>query len=181
MREVAGIVLVFLVVFLGLQFVLQSFRVQGTSMEPSFHNSEYLLVDKLSYRFGSPERGDVVVFHNPDYPSELFIKRVVGLPGETVEIKGGLIYINGMEMEESPDLAAIPYSEGYSITVPSNHYFVIGDNRISTAGSHTFGPVPADYIVGKVWLCYWPASDWGLSPDYSVSLQQVVLASLGTG
>ena len=178
-REIVGIVLVCLVVFLGLQFVLQSFRVQGTSMEPSFHDSEYLLVDKLSYRFGSPGRGDVVIFHNPDFPSELFIKRVVGLPGEKVEIKGGSFYINGMELEETPDFAPVPNSEGYSVTVPPDQYFVMGDNRSNTAGSHTFGPVPQDYIVGKVWVCYWPPSDWGLSPDYSISLQQVILTSLG--
>ncbi len=86
-REIIAVVLVLAVVFGGVQFAMQSFRVQGISMEPSFHDNEYLIVDKLRYRFSAPARGDVIVFQSPQYENELYIKRIVGLPGERVEIR----------------------------------------------------------------------------------------------
>lgn len=137
-------------------------------MEPSFHDGEYLIVDKLTYRFTSPSRGDVVVLYNPEVPSQLLIKRIVGMPGETVEIKGGELYINGDKLEETPEFALIPYHDSLT-TVPQGEYFVIGDNRTATTGSHIFGPVPRKDIVGKTWLSYWPLRDWGLSPSYAAT------------
>jgi signal peptidase I len=161
-------VIIILVVFAAVQFTMQSFRVEGKSMEPSFHNGEYIVVNKLTYRFVSPHRGDVVVFRNPQMPDRLYIKRIVGMPGDTVEIRGGQIYINGGVLEETPDFAAILY-ENYSVTVPKGRYFVIGDNRTATSGSHTFGLVPRRNIVGKTWICYWPPREWGLSPGYAAA------------
>lgn len=179
-REIIGVILVILIIFAGAQFSFQSFRVQGVSMEPSFHNKQYLLIDKLKYRFGSPGRGDVVVFRNPQYAGELYIKRVVGLPGEKVEIKKGNLYINGIELNEDPDFASIPNLDDYSVTVPADQYFVLGDNRGNSSGSHIFGPVPEENIVGRVWLCYWPPSEWGLSPRYSVDLEEIITVSIGS-
>ena len=137
-------------------------------MEPSFHDGEYLVVDKLTYRFTSPDRGDVVVLYNPEIPSQLLIKRIVGMPGETVEIRGGEIYINGDKLEETPEFAGIPYHDSLT-KVPEGEYFVVGDNRTATSGSHIFGPVPRKNIVGKTWLSYWPLHDWGLSPSYAAT------------
>ncbi|OGO08482.1 MAG: signal peptidase I [Chloroflexi bacterium RBG_13_60_13] len=161
-------VIIILVVFTAVQFTMQSFRVEGHSMEPTFPDGEYIVVNKLTYRFGSPQRGDVVVFRNPQMPDHLYIKRIVGLPGDTVEIRGGRIYISGSVLEETPDFAGI-LCEDYSVTVPDDRYFVVGDNRTATSGSHTFGLVPRDNIVGKTWICYWPPREWGLSPSYAAA------------
>ncbi len=180
-RDIIGVLLLVLVIFGAVQFALQSFRVDGGSMEPSFHNSQYLLVDKLTYRFRSPARGDVVVFHNPQFPDELYIKRIVALPGDHVEIGDGYIYVNGVQLEETPDFGPISSSNEYSVTLGQDEYFVIGDNRSNSSGSQTFGPVPRDNIVGRVWLCYWPPSNWGLSPEYSATaVDHVVTASVCT-
>jgi signal peptidase I len=160
--------IIILVVFAAVQFTMQSFRVEGYSMEPTFPDGEYIVVNKLTYRFVSPHRGDVVVFRNPQMPDRLYIKRILGLPGDTVEIRGGRVYINGSVLEETPDFAAI-LCEDYSVTVPDGRYFVIGDNRTATSGSHTFGLVPRDNIVGKTWICYWPPREWGLSPNYAAA------------
>ena len=140
-------------------------------MEPSFSDEQYLLVNKLTYRFHSPKRGEVIVFHNPRLPSQLYIKRIIGLPGEQVEIREGKVYIDGKELEENSDFPEIPYSDNCSVTVPPDHYFVLGDNRNHSSDSRSFGPIPRDDIVGKVWLCYWPPSEWGLSPKYSTTLK----------
>lgn len=138
-------------------------------MEPSFDDGEYLIVDKLTYRFTSPDRGDVVVLNSPEIPSRLLIKRIVGMPGDTVEIRGGEIYINGYKLEETPiEFARIPYRDSLT-KVPQGEYFVVGDNRTATSGSHIFGPVPRENIVGKTWLSYWPLHDWGLSPSYAAT------------
>jgi signal peptidase I len=152
-----------------LRFSVQSFRVAGDSMEPSFHNNEYLIVDKLTYHFRSPARGDVIIFHSPQSGGVLLIKRIIGLPGEKVEIKGGELYINGYRLQEKPQFAPIPYRD-YSVTVPRGQYWVIGDNRSKTVGSHIFGPVPRHNIVGRAWIVYWPRSAWGFSPKYSARL-----------
>ena len=156
-------------------------------MEPSFYGGDitnqdkgkphdYVIVDKLTYHFRSPRRGDVIVFHEPQkYQSEgklvikkgqLLIKRIIGLPGDKVEIRDGEIYINDYQLQEKPHFGSIPYPD-YSVTVPQGQYWVIGDNRGNTTGSHLFGPVPRNYIVGRVWITYWPRSDWGFSPKYS--------------
>ncbi len=178
--EIIKIVLVFLILFGAVQFSLQSFRVEGASMEPSFRNNQYLLVDKLRYRLGSPGRGDVIVFDSPQSSEGTpLIKRIIGLPGETVEIKEGNVYINGRELVETPDFRPIPYSGTSSVTVPPDHYYVLGDNRGNSTGSHIFGTVPRDNIVGRVWLYYWPLSDWGLTPEYSAEPQSIVTASYG--
>ena len=166
-RQVILLILIFLLIFGMVRFSVQSFKVEGESMEPSFHNNEYLIVDKLTYHFRSPARGDVIVFHSPQSDGVLLIKRIIGLPGEKVEIKGGELYINGYQLlQEKPHFDSIPYPN-YSVTVPRGQYWVIGDNRSNTTGSHIFGPVPRHNIIGRVWITYWPRSDWGFSPKYS--------------
>jgi len=177
-RHIILIIFIFLAVYGFMQFSLQSFKVEGLSMEPSYHNGQYLVVDKVSYRIGSPHRGQVVVFNNPTSPeSAPLIKRVIGLPGETVDIREGYFYINGQRLEEEPSLGRMTHPGNCPMTIPEGHYFVIGDNRSNSTGSHIFGPVPESDIIGRVWICYWPASDWSLSPHYSWSLESVLTAS----
>jgi len=175
--EVLITILIALIIFAGVRATLQSFVVKQQSMEPSFHDGQYILANKLTYHFSSPKRGDVIIFHtefiHPQNRGELYIKRVIGLPGERVEINGGKIYIikNGekKELEEKPHFQ-IPYSDNCSVLVPPDHYFVLGDNRASSIDSRRGWTVPRDYIVAKTWLCYWPLSKWGLSPSYSWQL-----------
>jgi signal peptidase I len=172
LRQILVTVFILLIVFTGVQFTLQSFRVEGASMETSFFNDQYLLVDKLTYHFHSPKRGDVIVFHNPGEPSELYIKRIIGEPGDTVEIRDNKVYIKTADGELLIDPLDTPWNQNPdSWEVPPDHYFVLGDNRNHSSDSRSFGPIPEENIVGKVWLSYWPPSHWGLSPEYSTTLE----------
>lgn len=175
LRQILITILIVVLVFLGLHFSLQSYTVNGESMEPSFENGEWLLVDKLSYRFSSPGRGHVVIFNPPQDSSQPYIKRIIGLPGEYIEIKEGRIFISNnegyFELVEATDLPDIPDSTTYSGNIPEDYYFVLGDNRPVSGDSRVFGPIHRDRIKGKVWIRYWPPSEWGLSPGYSATLE----------
>ena len=171
LREILVTLLIALIIFGVVQVTLKSFRIEGTSMEPSFHHGQYVLVNKLIYHFHPPQRGDVIIFRNPKNPNQLLIKRVIGLPGEQVEIENGQVYIDGRLLEE-PDY--IPASAGSYSTpnnVPLDRYFVLGDNREISGDSRAGWTVPRGDIIGKVWLCYWPPREWGLSPRYSAALE----------
>ncbi len=157
---------IFLVVYL---FFMQPHQVNGQSMVPNFQSGEYVLTDKISYRFRNPERGEVVVFHAPEAahcPKGTgcdFIKRVIAIPGETVEIKNNHIYINGKILKEKyipDDFETRPgeYTRGRSITIRSDEYLLIGDNRPCSSDGRVWGPVPKDQIVGKAFFRYWPFS-----------------------
>ncbi len=147
-------------------FLIQPFYVKGASMEPSFFNHEYLIIDELSYRFHPPERGDVIVFRYPNDPSQFFIKRVIGLPGETVDIAGGQVKIyndahpNGKVLNESKYLTQTYTATTRTVTLKNNQYYVLGDNRIASLDSRYFGPVNKSYIIGRVWLRGWPLDRW---------------------
>jgi signal peptidase I len=162
-REVLETVIPALLIALLINvFVGQATRVDGQSMEPNLHTDQRLVVEKVSYRFHGPRRFDIVVLKLPDQGEELLIKRVVGLPGETVEIKDGRVYINGGALDE-PFTAEETRSRRYEkVTVPPLHVFVLGDNRNRSNDSRSFGPVPIDDIVGRAWLSYWPPDDVGL-------------------
>jgi signal peptidase I len=172
-REILIMALVFLVVFAAVQFSVQSFRVDGPSMEPSFIEDEFIMVNKLTYRFIDPRRGDVIIFDPPFSSSYPFIKRVVGLPGETVEIRHGDIYINGRLLVEKPVMERPRTMDMDAVRVEKDHYFVMGDNRDNSRDSTEGWTVPRDNIIGRSWMIYWPLSHWGLSPDYSYSLGTV--------
>jgi len=141
-------------------FLAQATQVYGQSMEPNLHHSQRLVVEKVSYHFHGPRRGDVVVLRSPQHNSELLIKRVIGLPGEKVEIHDGLVYIDGVPLTE-PYL--IQGTAGYQepIVVPPLHVYVLGDNRNFSNDSRSFGPVPLENIVGRAWLSYWPLNQAG--------------------
>ncbi len=157
-------------------FLVQPFYVKGASMEPSFFDHEYLIIDELTYRFHTPERGDIVVFRYPNDPSQFFIKRVIGLPGETVEIAGGQVKIyndehpNGAVLNESKYLDQDYTATTRTVTLKSNEYFVLGDNRIASLDSRYFGPVPRANIVGRVWLRGWPLDRWKLFEPQQYSI-----------
>ncbi len=143
-------------------FVGQATRVEGQSMEPSLHTNQRLVVEKLSYRFHGPQRFDVVVLRLPSQGEELLIKRVVGLPGEAVEIRDGHVYVNGEPLDEPFITSDTRPGRQGSVTVPPLHVYVLGDNRNHSNDSRSFGPVPIENIVGRAWLSYWPLEDVGL-------------------
>jgi signal peptidase I len=148
------------VLFVSINMISARIRVDGASMEPTLVSGEYVIVSRLSYRMGSPQRGDIIVFHYPRDPQEEYIKRVIGLPGDEVEMKNGSVYVNGKLLEESYLNVKTNYLGTWSI--PEGQLFVLGDNRNNSSDSHDWGTVPMDYVVGKAVLVYWPPPDWGL-------------------
>jgi signal peptidase I len=136
-------------------FIVQPTKVRGESMEPTLHTNEYLLVEKISYHFHGPRRGDVVVFKYPRDEAENFIKRVIAVPGDTVEIISGRVFINGLSTVE-PYLLQIPREDMPATKVPDGKLFVLGDNRVNSNDSRVFGMVTMDELVGRAWLRYWP-------------------------
>lgn len=166
LRELIETLILTLVIFLLIRFAVQNFRIEGASMEPNFHDGQYLFVNKLIYMFQPPQRGDVIVFVPPNSSSRDFIKRVIGLPGERVEIRSGTVFINGEPLVEHYPLNPGSYSSG-PIVVPPNEYFVLGDNRNYSSDSHSWGTVPIQKIIGKAWFSYWPPQSIGFIPDYT--------------
>lgn len=163
---------IFMMVYL---FLFQPHKVDGRSMYPTFHDKEYILTDKVSYRKGSPERGDVIVFHAPPPYDGDFIKRVIGMPGETISIQGGFVYINGDKLEEMYLPTSFSTSEkaflreGVPYTIPEDFYIVLGDNRDNSSDSREWGPISSKAIVGKAWFRYWPPDRMGKVPHQAYS------------
>lgn len=143
-------------------FLYQPVKVEGTSMAPALLDQERVLINKFIYRSEPIARGDIIVFHYPRDPSKSFIKRVVGLPGETVEIRAGRVYINGAELPEpySPESSGDVVSHG-PVKVAPEHYYVLGDHRATSNDSRTWGPVHRRYIYGKAVYTYWPLERTG--------------------
>ncbi len=161
MREVLETVLPALIIVLVINmFLAQATRVEGQSMEPNLHNNERLIIEKVSYYVHPPERGDIIVLRLPNRRSDPLIKRIIGLPGETVEITDGSVYING-ELLDEPYLNQNTYQGMPPRVVPDNEVFVLGDNRGFSNDSRAFGFVPFSDIVGRAWFRYWPLSDIG--------------------
>ena len=142
-------------------FLAQATRVFGQSMEPNLHTDQRIVVEKVSYRFHLPERGDVVVLRLPTNTKELLIKRVIALPGEIVEIHEGQVWVDGQAVEE-PYLTQPTMGMMAPLVIPDEHVFVLGDNRGFSNDSRSFGPVPLEDIVGHAWLSYWPPDQLGI-------------------
>lgn len=164
LRDIAEtLVFTLLIYILVRTFLFENYRVVGRSMEPTLENDQYLVIDKLGYRLHDPQRGDIVVFRDPRSDGRKLIKRVIGLPGETVAIRNGQVFINGELLDEP----YIPRQGQYTLQatdIPMNEYFVLGDNRNNSSDSHNWGTLPSDNIVGKAWLTYWPPASWGAIP-----------------
>lgn len=176
--ELVEIAVIAILLFLVARVAVQNFRVNGFSMLPSLHNNEFILVDKLSYDFGSPHRGDIVVFKYPFDTSRDFIKRIIGVPGDRVSVHGGGVYINGRRLHEkyikaTPKytMSLIPFAN--SSIVPPNDYFVLGDNRRNSDDSHMWGLLPRKDIIGRALIAYWPPQDFGMLSDPSVGMAKV--------
>ena len=159
--EILKIVIIALVIVIPIRyFLFQPFIVKGQSMEPNFENSNYLIVDELSYRFRDPQRGEVVVFRYPRNISQRFIKRIIGLPGEKIEIEAGVVMVNGKILDESKYLLlGVQTSGDIQISLDENEYFVLGDNRISSFDSRQWGTLPRKNIIGRVYFRAWPITD----------------------
>jgi len=159
--EISKIVIIALLIVVPIRyFVFQPFFVRGQSMEPNFHNGDYLIIDELSYQFRLPQRGEVIVFKYPQDPSQRYIKRIIGLPGETIKIQEGKvsIYQDGeIQALEEDYLSQFTQTPGnLQMTLDWNEYFVLGDNRPVSADSRRWGTLPEENIVGRVFLRAWP-------------------------
>ncbi len=182
LREILQTVLLTLILFAGLQGTIQNVRVDGFSMRPTLDENQYLLVNKLaysqinlanlsryipffdlggeeSYLFDSPQKGDVVVFRFPVDPSRDFVKRVIAVPGDSVEIRDGNVLVNGTALKESYTLEAPRAISMSEQVMGTEEYFVLGDNRLQSNDSKNWGPVPLENIIGKVFVSYWPLSE----------------------
>ncbi len=172
LREVLITVVLALAIFLIARETIQTYEVFMTSMEPNFYEGQRVVVNKAAYWgwVGDPERGDVIIFAAPTSNGEDFIKRVIGLPGDTVEIKSGAVYVNNVKLDE-PYIKNAPSYTMEERTVPAEEYFVLGDNRNHSNDSHNGWYVEHDDIHGRAWLSSWPPSLWGVVPNYPIGNQ----------
>ncbi len=164
------------VVFVLIQTSVQTFIVVGSSMKPGFHDEQRLIVNKAAYYFHEPERGDVIVFQPVENRHGDYIKRIIALPGDTLEIKTEAVYINGSQLDE-PYIKNPPAYTLEPQKIPENNYFVLGDNRNNSDDSHNGWVVPRQNIIGKAWLSIWPPDEWGLAANYPLQDQLVNAAS----
>jgi signal peptidase I len=201
-NEILLVLICALAVFLLVQSTARHTVVKGYSMEPSLSDGEHLLVNRAvffhvdqgwashiilflkwhgdaGYIFHAPNRGDVIVFHppQPENTNQEFIKRVIGVPGDTVEIKQGTVYVNGQALKETYIKEPPRYAMARQ-TVPANCYFVLGDNRNNSDDSRSFGPVPRENIVGKSMIAIWPVNKWGHAPNHSIKIA-LTLTTIG--
>lgn len=158
---------IFVVMYL---FLFQPHQVKGASMEPNFHDGEYILTDKISYRLHPPKRGEVIIFKAPKNPELDYIKRIIGLPGEKIKIENGSFYINGQKLDERYIPQNIRISGGLYLPIgkeekiPENSYFVSGDNRSHSSDSREWGSIHENAIIGRAFLRYWPPDRIGVLP-----------------
>lgn len=176
--ELVKVVAISLIIIIPIRtFLIQPFYVKGASMEPNFYDKEYLIIDKLSYRMHEPQRGDIIVFKYPNDPKEYFIKRVIGLPGEKVQVKEGGVFIynndhpQGYKLGESyisDSIKTYAFNEE-TVTLNAGEYYVMGDNRNASKDSRSFGSVDKSYIIGRVMFRGWPLDRINVfsAPQYS--------------
>lgn len=167
-RDAVVLVMIAVFVFLALQATVQASVISGSSMEPNLYHGQRIIINKTAVYFDEWERGEVIVFRPPKSPNAIpFIKRVIGLPGETVEITGGKVYVDGIALDEVY-IAESPRYTMAAIDVPDGHYFVLGDNRNHTNDSHVGWTVPRENILGKAWFTVWPLYFWDNLPVYTI-------------
>jgi signal peptidase I len=163
LRDITETLFAVMMLYCIINLATARYVVEGASMEPNFRSDQFVVVNRLPYLFGGPVRGDVIVFHNPENPSQDFIKRVIGLPGETIRIEDGRVYVNGAPLAE-PYIAERCQNQRCdgTWTIGPDQYFVLGDNRSHSRDGHNFGPLDRNLIIGLAWLRYWPPKDWGV-------------------
>ena len=172
--EVFKFVLLALLIVIPIRaFIAQPFLVTGSSMDPTFKNADYLIIDEISYRFNEPKRGEVIVFKFPKNPSKFFIKRIIGLPGETVNIVEGEVFVdtgednNGPGIKIEEDYVANKGSGNLSLTLEKEEYFVMGDNRMASLDSRNWGALPKNLIRGRALLRLLPINKLGVFPGFA--------------
>jgi len=173
LRDILLIVAAAVVITLLIQTTVQKSNVIGYCMEPGLQDGQLLLINKVIYYFHEPERGDVIILHPPppyDPKTTPFIKRIIALPNDTIEVKNGTVYVNGSKLDE-PYIKEPPAYNLPQKKIPGSEYFVLGDNRNNANDSHVWGTVPRQNIIGKAWLSIWPPGEWGLVPNYSLNEQ----------
>lgn len=171
--EIIETLLLAVVIWLAVNFTTARYVVEGQSMEPNLHTGQFLIVSRLAYMniaglsLGEPQRGDIIVFDFPNNPSDDYVKRIIGLPGETVMIdQDGSVFVDGQRIVE-PYLSTESYGNRIGTwEVPKDSYFVVGDNRNHSSDSRSWGMLAQKYIVGKAWISYWPPQNWGVIPHY---------------
>jgi signal peptidase I len=161
LREMVETILLTLLIYVLIRtFLIENYRVVGHSMVPTLVDKQFLIVSKLDYRLREPRRGDIVVFLDPRSDGRKLIKRVIGLPGEVVEIRDGQVFVGGQALDEPYVQNQAYYSEAPT-QVPEGQLYVLGDNRSNSSDSHNWGTLPRDKIVGRAWFSYWPPEVWG--------------------
>ena len=167
LREVAEVVVLAVILYVGISFAVQAVHVEGLSMWSTLDNNDYLIANKIDYRLHAPQRGDIIILRPPTNNSTDFIKRVIALPGEKLLIRSGIVYINGHKLDE-PYLPyewtndnSYPHNGSDGEVMPANSYFVMGDNRNRSQDSRFFGPITRDRIDGKAWFRIWPIDHFG--------------------
>lgn len=170
--EIIETIVLTVLMFLVIRLAVQNFNIDGMSMEPGLHNQELILVDKWSYLFHPPARGDTIVFIAPPNPSQDYIKRIIGLPGDVISIENTTVSVNGQPLDE-PYVQHLhqgnPYPSFTNRVVPEDAYFVLGDNRAGSSDSRDWGCVPKSNIIGRAALVYWPLgqNNDGTLPNYA--------------
>ena len=155
--EILQTILLAFLLYFAIDAVVARVRVENISMQPTLKPGEFLLVNKLAYKLGSVGRGDIIVFHFPKDPSDDYIKRAIGLPGDHVRIENGRVYINSAQLNETYTMADPTYNGEWN--VPQDAIFALGDNRNQSSDSHSWGFVPMDNLVGKAFFIYWPLNE----------------------
>jgi signal peptidase I len=158
------------VVYTLLHFTVQHSIVDGSSMLPGLENNQRLIINKTAYLIKDPQRGDVVIIHPPVEPQKQWVKRIVGMPGDSVRVEKGQVYVNGVALLE-PYIREAPAYIMATVTVPAGQYFVMGDNRNHSSDSHYGWTVARENIIGEVWLRFWPFNQWGLIHSYPLAAE----------
>jgi signal peptidase I len=162
--EILETILLSLILFVGINAISARIRIESVSMRETLHAGDFVLVNKLAYKFGDPKRGDIVIFEPPIDSTEPYIKRIIGLPGDQLNISNGNVEINGSIIQELYTSTGTRSSGTWQ--VPDNSYFVMGDNRNNSSDSRRWGTVPAEDIIGKALFVYWPPKQWGALTPY---------------
>jgi signal peptidase I len=168
-RDIIAPILLGLAVFALFHVTVGSFKVYGSSMLPTIEEGEYIMVSKAAYFFSEPQRGDIIVFDSPKDLKTDLIKRIIALPGDTVEIRDDKVSVNGTPLTE-PYTLEPPHYLVLPEEIPAGHYYVLGDNRNNSSDSHRGWTAPRQNIVGKAWITYWPPYRWRLIPNYKISV-----------
>jgi signal peptidase I len=176
-RELAEVVGLAIILYVGISFVVQAVHVEGLSMFETLDDNDYLIANKIDYRLHAPQRGDIIILRPPTDNSRDFIKRVIALPGEKLLIRSGTIYINGRKLDEPylPEAWTVdnnyPRDGSDGAVIPPNEYFVMGDNRNRSQDSRFFGPITRDRIDGRAWFRIWPLTHFGNIYDKTPTLE----------